>query len=65
MGPTSLVLSHPLGEGLCSVKLIESRLRSGLPLKITSCSRLAKRQANRKKGVKKCPTKTSHNSNQL
>lgn len=39
MGPISVVLPHHLGEGLCPVKMIESRLRSGLPLKITSCSR--------------------------
>ena len=48
MGPISFVLPHPLGEGLGPVKLIESPLRSGMPLKITSCSRLAKRQANQK-----------------
>ena len=65
MGPISFVLPHPLGEGLCPVKLIESRLRSELPLKITSRSRLAKCQANRKKCMKKCPTKTSYNSNRL
>ena len=48
MRSVSLVLPHPFGEGLWPVKLIESRLRSGLPLKITSCSRLAECQANRR-----------------